>query len=663
MKKSISISATFLFALLVCVSVQSNEAHAYAVYGAYQYTSDEAWRVWSIPPSYSPDTYARKPTCSLTAQSGRILLTNLYNNPPNTGRLVFEDWDSGSYYDTRRTLSRSVSVPAGTYTVKLQVWDGYDNRHNVYQPNEKMKLVLADGSGIIVESSASEDLPDNVTEVAVISETDSALVVSRPATIMYVRHAEPHPYYVPADGSAGSLVPVCAALDLVPSDPPPTVNLTAASTNLDYNTSTTLTWVTTDATSCTASNGWSGSKSASGGSESTGNLTAGKTYSIQCTGPGGTSGASVVTVSVGSEPAPTVTLVASDETPSYNTAVNLTWIVSGNASSCTASGNWSGSKSTGGGTESTGSLTSSKTYSVQCTGPGGDSNIASVTVNPNPAPPTVSLAADDTSPTYNTGTTLRWVVSNASSCVASDGWSGSKSTSGGSEATGNLTSTETYRLTCSGTGGSDYDEVTVSPQNPPAPTVGISACALGGAGCVNSGTKELSSGTEGEIQWTVSGTVDWCGVTTGGSYGFGVTGISGGTDDSISEPTYGNTYEFGVQCKYGPSYSADKRVSLTMGASKPTITANGAGDGETIRIRGNEDVTIEWNTTDSTPDTCAITGGSLSGYNPQIDSNPSGSHTGSETVTVLGTTTYTIDCGANGSATVTVELIPSVFES
>jgi hypothetical protein len=62
----------------------------------------------------------------------------------------------------------------------------------------------------------------------------------------------------------------------------------------------------------------------------------------------------------------------------YNSSAKLTW-TSQNANSCTASGAWSGTKSTSG-SESTGNLTSCKTYNITCSGPEGSAS-DSVTIN------------------------------------------------------------------------------------------------------------------------------------------------------------------------------------------------------------------------------------------------------------------------------------------
>ena len=79
--------------------------------------------------------------------------------------------------------------------------------------------------------------------------------------------------------------------------------------------------------------------------------------------------------------------------------------------------------------------------------------------------PTVGLKANGATGSvvipYNTSATLTWSSSNADSCVASGGWSGTKSLSG-SQSTGNLTSSKTYTITCEGPRGSVSDSVRVS---------------------------------------------------------------------------------------------------------------------------------------------------------------------------------------------------------
>lgn len=77
---------------------------------------------------------------------------------------------------------------------------------------------------------------------------------------------------------------------------PPTVTLTASPTSVTSGQSTTLEWTATGATSCTASGGWSGTKSLTGTQQIPG-LTSNTTFEIECVGPGGRAEASA-TVSV-----------------------------------------------------------------------------------------------------------------------------------------------------------------------------------------------------------------------------------------------------------------------------------------------------------------------------------------------------------------------------
>lgn len=87
-----------------------------------------------------------------------------------------------------------------------------------------------------------------------------------------------------------------------------------------YNSALTISWGVSDASSCSASGNWSGSKSASGGNENRSGDTASagsKTYSLTCNGPGGSTTASVsVTVqSPPTNPPPTTTPPPSTTTP------------------------------------------------------------------------------------------------------------------------------------------------------------------------------------------------------------------------------------------------------------------------------------------------------------------------------------------------------------
>lgn len=182
--------------------------------------------------------------------------------------------------------------------------------------------------------------------------------------------------------------------------PAPTVTLSANPASVTSGNSTMLSWSSTNATTCTASGGWSGTRSTSG-SVSTGNLTTTTSYTLTCTGVGGSGNAST-TVTVTPAPQPTVTINANPTTVFTGGSSELTWSTT-NATACTASGGWSGSRNTSG-TVSTGSLTSTQAFNLSCTGPGGSAN-GSVTVTVSSTPP----PNDTTGPTVTnvaSGTTL-----------------------------------------------------------------------------------------------------------------------------------------------------------------------------------------------------------------------------------------------------------------
>jgi len=168
----------------------------------------------------------------------------------------------------------------------------------------------------------------------------------------------------------------------------PTVSLSVGPSAISSGGSATLTWASTNATACTASGAWSGTKALSG-TQSTGALTASATYTLSCTGTGG-SAAQSATVSV-KAPAPTVSLRVSPSSITRGNTASVVWS-STNATSCSASGAWSGSKAVSG-SQSTGALTANATYSLSCTGAGGSAvQSATVTVASTPTAG-VSLSA------------------------------------------------------------------------------------------------------------------------------------------------------------------------------------------------------------------------------------------------------------------------------
>jgi hypothetical protein len=257
----------------------------------------------------------------------------------------------------------------------------------------------------------------------------------------------------------GGLAATTASVNVINPDPAPITTLSVVNPTIDSGDATTLNWSSVNASACVASGFWTGPR-ATVGSESTGALTTSQTFTLTCSGSGGSDTASVtVTVNAPPPPMPTVVLNAADSVVDAGNSAALSWS-STNASSCQASNGWSGSKQTVG-TESVGPLSTDTTFTLTCSGSGGSAS-ASITVQVNAVPsPTVSLTAADALVDNGGSTTLTWNSTDATTCTASGGWTGSKATSG-TEAVGPLTTITTFTLTCSGAGGNALTMITVN---------------------------------------------------------------------------------------------------------------------------------------------------------------------------------------------------------
>jgi hypothetical protein len=245
-----------------------------------------------------------------------------------------------------------------------------------------------------------------------------------------------------------------AALALLPGGPP---TLTLASTAIAAGGSTTISWSSLNATSCTASGtgtGWSGPKSASGSEIVAPTTTGIFTYSLACTTNGTLSATTTVSLSVGAAP-PEPTLAFSVNPVVAGATTTISW-TSTYASSCTASGSWSGTLALNGSQVLTAPTTAgTDTYSIACTNVVGTSptNSVMLTVTEAPPPaPTLTLSA--TSIAVGSTTTLTWSSTDATSCTASGSWSGTLATSGSQTVTPTAVGTDTYDITCSNAGGS-----------------------------------------------------------------------------------------------------------------------------------------------------------------------------------------------------------------
>ncbi|OGE87986.1 MAG: hypothetical protein A3J07_02135 [Candidatus Doudnabacteria bacterium RIFCSPLOWO2_02_FULL_49_13] len=250
----------------------------------------------------------------------------------------------------------------------------------------------------------------------------------------------------------------------------PTASISANPNPVDNNTASTVSWSSTNASSCTvAQTGWTGTS----GSQSTGNLTAASTYTVNCTGAGGSASDSV-TVDVNSAPppptAPTCTSATPDEDSVYTTAPTRRTYANGVVN---ATNVWfptfTDAQGGAGAVWYPGAILSGNEWYVDIpvSGnlPASHVNVHVYMTNANfsnqwcdsanfnvtvpPAGPTVWIKANGqpTSITIsnNTAADITWGSANVTSCsVSPGGWTGTS----GSNSTGNLTATTTYTVNC-----------------------------------------------------------------------------------------------------------------------------------------------------------------------------------------------------------------------
>ena len=216
--------------------------------------------------------------------------------------------------------------------------------------------------------------------------------------------------------------------------------------------STTLTWSTINATGCTASGAWSGALAANGSQTVTVTTAATNQYNLTCTNAAGASGSNSVSLTAVAPAPPTLTI--SPTSIVLGESATISW-TSSTATSCTASGSWSGPLPTSGSQVLTPVGVGSDTYTLACSNALGTTTAAPVTLAvaapPAPVAPTLTLAA--TSITVGNSTTITWSSATATSCTASGSWTGPLASSGTQTLTPTAGGTDTYSLTCTNAGG------------------------------------------------------------------------------------------------------------------------------------------------------------------------------------------------------------------
>jgi Subtilase family len=243
----------------------------------------------------------------------------------------------------------------------------------------------------------------------------------------------------------------------------PTLSL--AATSILVGTSTTLSWSSIYATSCTASGGWTGTQATSGSVPLTPSALGPTTYTLTCTNAFGASAESsaVLTVTSGAPVPAAPTLTLTSYSVEVGKSATLSWS-SVNATSCTASGSWSGQLMATGSAVVTPAVVGPETFTLACSNAGGSSTPSSVTLTGTPelaAPAAPTLTLSQTSAPASTSVTITWSSVNATGCTASGNtatttlgsWSGPLTPSGSYTQTPTATGTYTYTLVCQNAAG------------------------------------------------------------------------------------------------------------------------------------------------------------------------------------------------------------------
>ena len=163
-------------------------------------------------------------------------------------------------------------------------------------------------------------------------------------------------------------------------NPPPTpsVSLNSGSNSIAYNSSTTLSWSSTNATSVNSSTDNFAGSNLSRDNVSTGNLTQSKTYTIRVNGvEGQVSSPSSVTINVAAPPVPTVTLTADSYSVAYGGSTTLSWSSTNATSVISSTDNFAGNNLSGINV-STGPLYFTKNYEITVGGLEGQTASASL---------------------------------------------------------------------------------------------------------------------------------------------------------------------------------------------------------------------------------------------------------------------------------------------
>jgi hypothetical protein len=466
-----------------------------------------------------------------------------------------------------------------------------------------------------------------------------------------------------------------ASLNVInaPSGSPEITSFTAIPSTIETGQSALLSWVTLDATACTASGGtgtWGGSVPPTSVATSTGTInTAGTyTYTLVCTGPGGTSAPSSVVLNVTNAPPPVPSIslfTAVPNTVQTGQSVLLTW-ASTAATSCAATGGtgsdgWNGTTVASIGTKTVGPLNTqgTYTYTLTCSGPGGTSPPMSVTVDvtATPLPPAITSFSVTPATLEVGGTaTATWATTGASACTASggtpgDGWGGSVAAQSSGTAIGpiNTTGVATYVLTCTGAGGTSLPasaSIVVTPTAPPGTVTSFTATPTA-----------IQTGQSATLAWTSSNATS-C-TASGGTNSWGGSVPTSSTGTSTGAINTAGTYVFGLSCT-GPGGTGLPAAATVIVTTTPPPVSITSFTATPAQVQVGQSTSLAWSTNGASA--CAASGGTgADGWGGVVGPSSSGTTVGPFNAT--GTVTYTLLCtgpgGVSAPSSINVTVSPA----
>jgi uncharacterized cupredoxin-like copper-binding protein len=437
-------------------------------------------------------------------------------------------------------------------------------------------------------------------------------------------------------------------------------NLAATPSTIQTGQSVMLSWGTTGAASCAASAGtgaWAGVQPTTSTGTAIGPINTAGTYvfTLECTGPGGTSAPRSVTVTVTNPTPPAAAVVSFAANPStiqVGQSVSLTWTTT-NATACTASGgagSWGGSVGAASVGTSTGPINTAGTYTftLTCSGPGGVGAPNSVAVNvtgATPGPVIISLfTAVPSTLQVGQSASLAWTTIGATACAASggtgsDGWTGAVPTSSLATSTGaiNVAGSYTYTLTCTGGGANATNSVVVNVINAPPAPASIVAFAAVPSTVLTGQTSLFTWSTTSATSCTASG------ATAGGTWVGAVPTMSLGTP--IGPLNVAGNYVFTLTCTGPGGVSSPASVTVDVNNAAPAAIVTSLTAIPLI-IQSGQSTTLAWSSLNAT--SCAATGGDgADGWNGSVGTSSTGLSVGPESTGVVN---FTLTCTGPGGA-------------